>query len=143
MTDHPKPKVNPFPNVGLAGRPSRWILKDRIAYPCDDLYEWGRWFETGDRRVAFDEIETVGAVSTVFLGLDHAHTLDPTAPPILFETLVFLEEGGTGSMLRYSLYDEAVKGHQLVLRTIKAEIEHARAISIDSLVNIMVNTRNG
>lgn len=39
--------------------------------PCEDLHEWGKWFETADRHVTLTEVGEL-SVSTVFLGSDHA-----------------------------------------------------------------------
>ena len=84
--------------------------------PCDDVAEWGRWFETGDRKVACDLFGEV-TVSTVFLGVDHSVT---GRPPQLFETLVF---GGSldGEQERYSTRAEALAGHAAMVKRIKGE----------------------
>ena len=61
--------------------------------------------------VAFTKL--LGAeVSTVFLGLDHAHD---GSQPVLFETMVFggpLDE----EQWRYHTWDEAVEGHRRAAR---------------------------
>lgn len=54
---------------------------------CDDIIEWGRFFEDFDnRRIARDEIGEI-LVSTVFLGMDHRFLGE--GPPILYETMIF------------------------------------------------------
>jgi hypothetical protein len=72
-------------------RIDRFILNDAgepVVEP--DLLKWGRWFETGERQVAQDEIGEV-MVSTVFLGIDHGFgfLIGKGGPPILWETMVF------------------------------------------------------
>ena len=57
--------------------------------PCDDILEWGRWFETSNRHVARTEIVPGVVVSTVFLGLDH--NFGALGPPVLWETMVSAE----------------------------------------------------
>jgi len=47
-------------------------------------------------------------VLDVFLALDHS--FGPDAVPILFETMVFINESG-GDMERYATWDEAEAGH--------------------------------
>lgn len=148
MTDQSSPRplgfFDPYHLVpGPMGRSLHWTLKDRIAYPATNLYAWARWRAEHEAEcvVAVDAIDGVGVVSTVFLGMDYNH--GPAGPPILFETQVFLAEGGTGIMERYALWDEAAAGHAKVLRLVKGEIEAARDLSIEALVDIMVNNKNG
>lgn len=62
-----------------------FILKDGQPLLCDDLLEWGRWFETAERHIGLSRIGDSN-VSTVFLGLDHNWS---DGPPILWETMVF------------------------------------------------------
>lgn len=83
----------------------KYILKDRVPVPCDDLLEWGRQFEQEERRVARTEQDEV-EVSTVFLGLDHSFG---GGPPLLFETMVF-GGGRDQEMRRYSTWDQAEEG---------------------------------
>lgn len=98
--------------------PGLYILKDGEPVRCDDVLEWGRWMETGDRQIAQDRDESGTSdirVSTVFLGLDHAFM---GGTPILFETMIF---GGPhdGRTRRYSTLDEALEGHQDMCRLAK------------------------
>lgn len=65
----------------------KYILDDNgqpVAEP--DLMRWGKWFQTGNRVVAKEQIGEA-LVSTVFLGLDHNY--EDSGPPVLWETLVF------------------------------------------------------
>jgi hypothetical protein len=81
---------------------------------------WAKWFETANRVVKKTQVADGVEVSTVFLGIDHgdlsSHELgQPIHIPILFETMIF---GGTrdGEMNRYATWDEAVAGHDEILK---------------------------
>ena len=90
---------------------------------CDDVQEWGKWFESADdlRRIARDKIGEDVTVSTVFLGLDHAWN---QGPPLLFETMIF---GGphSGYQERYSTKTEALAGHATAVELARAP-SHAK-----------------
>lgn len=89
----------------------KYILDDKHnPVPVDDVQQWGRWYEVGDRHVGDDVIGNI-RVSTVFLGLDHAFD---HGPPLLFETMVF---GGAldGEREQYSTWAEAEAGHAAML----------------------------
>lgn len=96
----------------------RFILdKEGNPEPCHDLVKWANFIARGPRRVAFDKL-MMAEVSTVFVGLNHA--IDPTVPPILWETMVF---GGKldGEMARYDSEAAARVGHiQMVDRVRRA-----------------------
>lgn len=68
------------------------------------------------RRVALTKVGD-SEVSTVFLALDHRFYADD-GPPILFESLVF---GGplVDTMERYATREEALAGHERLVRAIK------------------------
>ena len=68
-----------------------------------------------DRRVNRTAIGDV-EVSTVFLGLDHAHD---DGPPVLYETMIF---GGKhdNDMWRYHTREEAEAGHAKVVAAVQA-----------------------
>lgn len=91
----------------------RYILDETgVPVPEPDLMVWGRWFENADNRVVQrTEIGAV-AVSTVFLGLDHAFG---QGAPLLWESLVF---GGPrdGEMRRYATRAAAEQGHAELVR---------------------------
>lgn len=88
-----------------------YILNDkREPIRCDDLIEWGRWFEqnkAGARRVDFTKVGD-SEVSTVFLGMDHSFG---AGQPVLWETMIF---GGAHDSYqeRYTSHAAAVAGHQ-------------------------------
>lgn len=94
-------------------------VEPRVEAPED--HEW----MTPDWRVAEDKIVSSGRpwltseVSTVFLAINHSHTL--TGPPVLFETMVF---GGPlgGEQDRYHTWDEAVAGHAAMLARVRAAV---------------------
>ena len=92
----------------------QFILDGHEPVPCDDLFEWGRWLQTAERKGASDTVGDV-RVSTVFLGLEHSFG---EGPPVLFETMVF---GGTLSdeMDRYCTWDEAEAGHAAMVRRVR------------------------
>jgi hypothetical protein len=86
----------------------RYILKGHKPVKCDDLMGWAWWFEKADRQVR-DTMQGEVRVSTVFLGIDSS--LFGHGPPILFETLVFVNGADAGGE-RYATWDEAEAGHQ-------------------------------
>lgn len=94
-------------------RPRHYILVGQEATPLpedDDLLLWAEWFETADRIVK-QEFEGAYFVSTVFLGLDHNRA--GTGPPLLFETMVWID-GGTAEdyINRCSTWTEALAMHE-------------------------------
>jgi hypothetical protein len=93
--------------------------------PCDDVIEWGEWFErsqrTGERVLAHDRNERRAEgepeifVSTVFLAIDSNFLFN--GPPVLWETMVF---GGLldGEMQRYTSRAEALRGHRAMCKRV-------------------------
>jgi hypothetical protein len=74
------------------------------------LLQWGEWLE-GDiarRRVCETTVGADAWVSTVFLGIDHR--LWGHGPPVLFETMTFLD-GDDLFQRRYFTWAEAELGH--------------------------------
>jgi len=86
----------------LADRAGRRVAEDRLVGPD------GVWCK----------------VSTVFLVLDHSFSWDPDAPPLLFETMIFLDRDAPGvedqAQWRYPTEAEAVAGHQKVVDDVVA-----------------------
>lgn len=85
-----------------------YILENGEPKPVSDLQEWSRWFEANaNARHIGDDVIGAARVSTVFLGLNHAHF---GGPPLIFETMVF---GGPldGEQERYSTTQQAIDGH--------------------------------
>lgn len=96
----------------------KYILTDNHeAVEESDLMKWAKWLDTADRKVAKTKLKNDVRVSTVFLGLDHSYK---EGPPLLFETMVF---GGKhdGDMERYSTWQEAVRGHERIVRRLRNE----------------------
>ena len=117
----------------------KYILnKDGEPVPCDDLYLWGIWMETGDRVLKQDyvegetrtvklwggrEIQQSVGVSTIFLGLDHSFG---SGPPVLWESMVF----GTsmdGEQRRYTSRADALKGHAELVKLVREAYERGGA----------------
>ena len=71
------------------------------------------------RRVALTKIQAGVEVSTVFLLIDHSFD---DGLPLLFETMVF---GGEldGELDRYGTWDEAVDGHNAMVKRVQEAIE--------------------
>jgi hypothetical protein len=103
--------MDQFNYKGRGRERGQYILDGHRPVPCDDLLEWGKFFESADRIVKSDMVKGVH-VSTVFLGLDHSFGY---GPPILFETMIF---GGPMDMYqeRYRSWEGAVCGHDKALK---------------------------
>lgn len=91
----------------------KYILVGHTPVPCDNIHQWGNWFEKSRdlRRVARSKKGNV-VVSTVFLGLDHSFVPGRVE---LFETLIF---GGKHDqdIFRYATWEEAERGHKRVCK---------------------------
>ena len=77
------------------------------------------WFETAGaaRRVAWDKVGSY-TVSTVFLAINHNFG-DYEGAPILWETMVFDENGEEAHCLRYRTREEAEQGHKTVVEELR------------------------
>lgn len=74
------------------------------------------------RRVAWTEINAEIHVSTAFMPLDLRLSEDEHPLPLLFETMVF--GGPLDQMIwRYATWDEAVTGHEAVVRKVREALE--------------------
>lgn len=98
-------------------RPWLYRLEGHTPVPARDVDEWGLQ-EGGDRhrRVGGARWHEPDVwVSTVFLGVDHG--LDPDAPPVLFETMIFAPQVPEvdQEQRRYRTWDEARAGHCAVV----------------------------
>ena len=72
--------------------------------------------EVRQRRVALDVFSNGYTVSTVFLGIDHNHF--GIGPPILYETMVWREDGvWEDYQERYSSRADALRGHAQAVAT--------------------------
>jgi hypothetical protein len=87
-----------------------------------ELMVWAKWLEENPdkRRVALTRVGRK-YVSTVFLGTNHNWFDDED--PILFETMIFQSRKGNTEFdeyqERYRTWDEAVKGHNQIVRKMK------------------------
>ena len=88
---------------------------DRKGQPMDFM-EWAKSFKNNElRRVAEDTLPDGKWVSTVWLGLNHNFSQD--GPPLIFETMVFPNDGDMGELDadRYSTEEEALAGHKAMV----------------------------
>lgn len=87
---------------------SNYILDGKNPVPCDDILEWGKWYENAKRSIANTMVTPDIRVSTVFLGIDH--NFGTSGTPVLFETMIF---GGPHDQYteRYTTWDDAINGH--------------------------------
>jgi hypothetical protein len=77
--------------------------------------QWTTEFSRTNRRVAWTDLGSLGRVSTVFLGLNHAYD---DGPPIIFETMIF--DGPMADyMERYSTEDQALAGHAFAVQALQ------------------------
>lgn len=95
-----------------------YVLNGREVVPVADMMTWAEGFGKSNRNINNTEIGDV-IVSTVFLGLNHAHF---GGPPMLFETMIF---GGKHDQHqdRCSTYDEAEAMHERAVAMVKGEIQ--------------------
>jgi hypothetical protein len=108
-----------------------------VPVECRNELEWANWFGTANRTVARTQVTPWIEVSTVFLGLDHRWYGD--GPPILYETMVFVDTGkqrryfGRGPLRpvyddtlehqrRYATRAEALREHAKIVRQIRARV---------------------
>lgn len=107
----------------------------KIAIPVFDAEQWARGFQMENRRVDLTHVGNC-RVSTVFLGLDHNFSDDPDADPILFETMVFIDDDFSHEMEimeRYSTWAEAQAGHNDIVRTLTAIDFEAHRVTMNYL----------
>lgn len=96
----------------------KYILVNREPVKVD-LMTWAEWFQNREeRRVALTETKHY-SVSTVFLGIDHR--FGDEGSPLLFETMSFDSAGEAVDEVRYSTYDEAIAGHEAMVRRYQSD----------------------
>lgn len=106
-----------------------YVLADNGVVPrrAKNMKEWDEFLCTADRTVACTHIPPNLLVSTVFLAIDHSFG---TGPPLLFETMVFLNETRPydkgGYQNRYTTWAEAEKGHAEVVAELTRDLENAK-----------------
>lgn len=102
----------------------RYILVDKKAVPCPDLYEWARWIDKRSNKVVANDVVNRFRISTVFLGIDHG--FDDGATPVLFETMIFPEDSWEDLFCqRYTTYHEAEATHKRVVELVKVGVNPA------------------
>jgi hypothetical protein len=90
-----------------------------------ELLDWARLFEDGDYKILKQDKIGKYRVSTVWIGLNmRFFGIDP---PLIFETMIFIEEGQEKDELdfwqdRYSTEDEALEGHEKALELVRNKI---------------------
>lgn len=103
-----------------------FVLRGHDVVETDDFMDAALLLnDTAARTVAKTTITApdgtvTSEVSTVFLTINHSHTLD--GPPILFETLVF---GGplANEQERYATWDEAEVGHAWMVERVRVAFQ--------------------
>lgn len=101
-------------------RPHQYILNGKKPVPCDNPIAWSKWFDSADRHVAQTQVGEK-LVSTVFLGLDHQFCWKPDAPPILFETMIFVAGGNECGCWRDTTWDEAEARHWAIVALVQID----------------------
>jgi hypothetical protein len=90
------------------------------------IEDWAEWLRAGGREQKRVDLTKVGNyyVSTVFLGTDH--NWFEQGEPILFETMIYHCSNGEfeDDQWRYCTWDEAVKGHNQIVRKMKRKEKH-------------------
>lgn len=92
-----------------------YILDGKEVVKVAGLEEWSRRVDLSNRHVDVTEVGNGVVVSTVFLGVDHRHTIFGEGPPLLFETMVFNDYGDDGTQERHSTWEEAEAGHARIV----------------------------
>jgi hypothetical protein len=95
------------------GKMEHFKLENKSVVHVADVLEWGKWFETSDRRVALTEVNGK-TVSTVFVGIDLG--FGENEKPLVFETMTFGD--GTGEEIRTATWEEAEAAHQVAVEAI-------------------------
>lgn len=100
---------------------NHYILDGHETRKVANLLEWARAFESQDRIVKQEAVETPTGqieISTVFLGLDHNHH---GGTPLLFETMVF-KGPLDGHQWRCTTWEQAESQHESVAALVRAAL---------------------
>jgi hypothetical protein len=103
------------------------LYYDRDANPIS-AEEWeALWFQGDDaRRIARTEVGALD-VSTVWLGIDH--NWSDEGSPLIFETMIFSEEGATEDpQRRWSTREAAQAGHDRIVAALRHGVTPDEAI---------------
>lgn len=97
--------------------------------PGDNVMEWASLYEHDSRVVSQDEIRG-HLVSTVWLGIDHNFWGD--GPPLIFETMIFCEDGCPNRgvdcpwedyQVRYATEEQALGGHKQAVAEVRDKVK--------------------
>lgn len=105
--------------------------ENKNAVPCS-FCEWIKGLEElhgkNTKHVAEDIIDGKW-ISTIWLGLDHNWC--DNGPPLIFETMVFIENGSGQEIYceRYSTWQEAEEGHKHAMQWVKDGFKHEGLIN--------------
>jgi hypothetical protein len=95
-------------------------LVDKKPVPCKTGLEWAEWYEAAavseERIVARDELDGL-LISTIFIGIDPGAG-DSDEPPLLFETMTFVNGKATGIAIRSATWEDAEDRHRSMIRQI-------------------------
>jgi hypothetical protein len=105
--------------------PKHYLLNEDHSLRLVPFEEWMYEFETADKRVAFTGNATK-YVSTVFLGLDHRFFGD--GPPLVFETMVFVDEGRSFELHGETHFYHTSLDHERYGSWAAAEAGHKRLV---------------
>jgi hypothetical protein len=93
-----------------------YILDDDHNLILADVYTWGKWFEKAENRIVAKTQVANCLVSTVCLGIDH--NFSQVGPPLLFETMIFVEGDGE-ECYRCATWQEAEAQHARVVTELR------------------------
>lgn len=90
--------------------------------PCKSVEEWAKHYEEGDRIIKQEYVGNA-YVSTVFLGLDHRYGFkDEPDLPVVFETMVFMENWNGEYQERCCTYEQALEMHEVAKEWAKSKV---------------------
>lgn len=132
LADHKREKHHKREKQRIVG----YKLVNKQVVPCYDLHEWAIWFGKAKRSLGRTMIGPF-EVCTSFLGIDY--NWEATGDPVVFETMIFVKDeegvrhGGDvpilgcmesffGYMVRYTTWDAAMTGHNMVCQQMKDRI---------------------
>lgn len=97
-----------------------YILKGKEVITCNDVMEWANFFRVG-KRIIKQTIVGEKIIGTIFTGLDLSIPFRKyESGPILFETMIFNKNGDIEDLKeQYSTYNEALKGHNKIVKELK------------------------
>lgn len=107
-------------------KPYYAILEGHNVLPVDNIFIWGKWFETANRVVEKTKIGPF-EISTVFLGINHAFF--STKKQLWFETMIFGMKNNVDDVVsrfceRYETWDDAVEGHKYAISLVRSNLSY-------------------